>query len=58
MSVRIEIDEVVDSGTDMVDLLNHIATKIKEGFTSGYHPGWTLFDAVKNPTAPGAEKKT
>ena len=65
--VRIEIDEVVDSGLDMVDLLNYIATKIKDGYTSGHHPSWTLFGSTselklrgsitsENGTALGAVK--
>jgi hypothetical protein len=61
----IEIYEVVESSMDMVDLLGHIATKIKEGYTSGVKPTWTLFGATGSSIgedlqakngAPGAVK--
>lgn len=40
--IKIEIHEEVSNAEEMVDLLNEIATKVKEGYTSGYHPGWTI----------------
>lgn len=40
--IKLEIYEEVASVSDLVDLLNEIATKVKEGYTSGYHPGWKL----------------
>lgn len=39
----IEIFEEVSNDYEMVDLLRHIADQIeREGYTSGYHPGWEL----------------
>jgi len=66
--VRIEIDEEVNSASDMVDLLNDIATKVKEGHTIGHKPSWALFGAssevklrgpitTDNSTALGAVKR-
>lgn len=49
---RIEITEEVESTYDMVDLLNTIATKVKEGYTSGYYPHWQLIRVES--TAPSA----
>lgn len=40
--IGIEITEEVESVEEMVDLLNTIATKVKEGYTSGYYPHWEL----------------
>lgn len=40
--IKIEILEEVETKEDMVDLLNQIATMVKEGYTSGYHPGWRI----------------
>lgn len=40
--IGIIIHEEVEDTEAVVDLLNHIATKVKEGYTSGYHPGWEL----------------
>lgn len=40
--IKIEIYEEVDDAVAMVDLLNHITTMVKDGYISGYHPGWKL----------------
>lgn len=40
--IRIEITEEVADAMAMVDLLNHIATLVKEGYTSGYYPHWQI----------------
>lgn len=45
---KLTIHEEVENPEEMIDLLNEIATKIQEGYTSGYHPGWSL-DRVEEP---------
>lgn len=40
--MKIIIYEEVEDAEQAVDLLNYIAEKIKDGNTSGYHPGWAL----------------
>lgn len=40
--ITIEIHEEVATSMDLVDLLNHIATMVKSGHTSGFSPGWKL----------------
>lgn len=42
MMIKIEISEEVSSKSDLVELLNEIATKLESGYTSGYHPHWDL----------------
>lgn len=38
--LRITIEEEVKTPEDLVDLLNFIATKVKDGYTSGHYPHW------------------
>ena len=45
MSVKITIPETADDADDMAQRLRCIADMIDQGYTSGYHPGWTLDDA-------------
>lgn len=40
--ITIEIREEVENPSDMVDVLNEVATMIQKGYTSGYHPGWSM----------------
>lgn len=40
--MTIEITEIVDNESAMVDLLNHISELVEQGFTSGYYPHWKI----------------
>lgn len=40
--IKIEIHDEVEDEMAMVDLLNHIATLVKEGYTSGINPNWDI----------------
>lgn len=40
--LKIDIHEEVDDAGELVDLLNHIATLVKEGYTSGHYPRWSI----------------
>lgn len=40
--MTIEIQEVVEDTSAMVDVLNTIATMVKEGYTSGVDPYWKI----------------
>lgn len=42
--IRIEISEEAADTADMVDLLNRIATLVKDGYTSGYGPRWEIIE--------------
>lgn len=42
--VRIEILESVEKPEDLIDLLEHVTKQVREGFVSGYHPGWKIVD--------------
>ena len=44
MSVTITIPETADDADEMAERLRYIAGLIDQGFTSGYHPAWTLDD--------------
>lgn len=47
--IGIKISEEVENAEAMVDLLNEIATKVKEGYTSGYYPHWEITPADEEP---------
>ena len=40
--LKITIPETADDAEEMADRLRYIAGQIEEGFTSGYHPAWSL----------------
>jgi hypothetical protein len=40
--MKINITEEVTTISEMVQLLNHIATKVDEGYTTGYYPHWSV----------------
>lgn len=42
--IKIEILEEVADSMAMVDLLNHIATMVKQGYTSGFYPHWAIVE--------------
>ena len=42
MSVTIRILETADDADGMAEQLRYIAGLIDQGFTSGYHPAWSL----------------
>lgn len=42
--MKIEITQQVKDESEMADLLKRIAELIEEGYTSGYHPHWTLIE--------------
>lgn len=47
--IKLEIYEEVATSSDMVDVLNEIATKVKEGYVEGYNPNWRIV-GVEEPT--------
>jgi hypothetical protein len=40
--MRIDIAEPVETPDEAADLLEEIARLIREGYTSGFHPAWSL----------------
>jgi hypothetical protein len=46
MTVRITITETTADTSDMIDLLRHVADLIEQGYTSGFHPGWSMDDDI------------
>lgn len=45
--VKIVIDEETGSTDDMADLLEQIATSLREGNTSGFYPHWHIVGEEK-----------
>ncbi|KKN66877.1 hypothetical protein LCGC14_0467450 [marine sediment metagenome] len=43
--MKLIILEEVETASELVDLLQHIAGLIEGGNTSGYHPGWRIEQA-------------
>lgn len=42
MAITITITEEQETTADVVDMLQHIAGLIDQGFTSGYYPTWSM----------------
>jgi hypothetical protein len=40
--VKITVYEPAADGEEMAGLLEHLADLLREGYTSGFHPGWDL----------------
>ena len=43
--ITIAITETAEDGYEMAERLRRIADLLDQGFTSGYHPGWSISDA-------------
>lgn len=46
-ALTLTIHEHTATPDDMVELLHHIGDQISAGYTSGYHPGWSLDNVAK-----------
>ena len=42
MALTLKITETFDTTDELLTAIEHIAGLIGEGYTSGFHPGWSL----------------
>lgn len=47
--LKITIHDECKTPEDMADVLDRIAELLREGYTSGYYPGWGLNGTVEEP---------